>query len=65
VRSTIQAEVLGTVQTEAAGSVQTSGELPYTGSNTAGLVLAGLSVLTGGFILALLARTKTKAAPRS
>jgi LPXTG-motif cell wall-anchored protein len=57
-------EVLGTVQTqpEVAGAVQAQGALPYTGTNTVGLVAAGLSILLGGLLLVALARTKGRAA---
>jgi LPXTG-motif cell wall-anchored protein len=55
--------VLGTVQTpttvaEVLGAVQVNGELPYTGTNTGGMVAAGLAVLLGGALLVGLARTK-------
>jgi LPXTG-motif cell wall-anchored protein len=66
VTTTTEAEVLGTVQTtsttaaEAATAVQADGELPYTGTDTAGMVAAGLSVLLGGALLVGLARTKSR-----
>ncbi len=64
--TTTTVEVLGTVQTTAApttvaevmGAVQVNGELPYTGTNTSGMVAAGLAVLLGGALLVGLARTK-------
>ena len=59
--TTTEVEVLGTVQTTSttvAGAVQATGELPYTGSDTAGMVAAGMAVLLGGALLVGLARTK-------
>jgi LPXTG-motif cell wall-anchored protein len=46
------------VTPEVLGAVQVNGELPYTGTDTTGVVVAGLSVLVGGAVLAGLARTK-------
>ena len=40
------------------GAVQVNGELPYTGTDTTGMVVAGLAVLLGGALLVGLARTK-------
>ena len=57
--STTDVEVLGTVET-AAPAVQASGELPYTGSDAGGLVLAGLAVVLGGGALVALARLRTR-----
>ncbi len=57
--TTTDVEVLGTVQT-AAPAVQAEGELPYTGSDTGALVMAGLAVVLGGAALVTLARLRTR-----
>ena len=51
-----------TVRDDAAAAVTTEGALPYTGTDTAGLVIAGLSILLGGLLLVGLARTKARTA---
>ncbi len=62
--TTTEAEVLGTVQTtpdtaaEVLGSVQVEGELPYTGTDSSGLAVVGLSVVAGGAVLVLVARSR-------
>ncbi len=54
---TTAAEVLGTVQTQPeAAAVEASGELPFTGSNVALMVVSGLCVLAGGGALVAMAR---------
>ena len=64
-------EVLGAVQTtsttqaEVLGAVQVNGELPYTGSETTGLAVAGLIVTGGGAALVALARSRARHAVRS
>jgi LPXTG-motif cell wall-anchored protein len=66
--TTAPPEVLGSttiapssVQPEVLGEVQVAGELPYTGSNsTLVMVVAGMSVLTGGAILVAMARNKAR-----
>jgi LPXTG-motif cell wall-anchored protein len=54
--------VLGTVQTTAPAAVAASGTLPYTGTNTGGMVAAGLAILLGGLMLVGLARTRNRTA---
>ena len=65
----IPTEVLGTVQTpatdpvptEVAGAVQVAGELPYTGSRSTGLLVAGTAVTAAGAALVGLARARSRA----
>ncbi len=71
--TTAPPEVLGSttiapsaVQPEVLGEVQVAGQLPYTGSNsTLVMVVAGMSVLTGGAILVAMARSKARSAHKA
>jgi LPXTG-motif cell wall-anchored protein len=42
-------------------AVTSSGTLPYTGTDTTGLVAAGVAIVAGGLVLVGLARTKKQA----
>ena len=53
------------MQPDVLGEVQVAGELPYTGSDTVALVVAGMSVLTGGAILVMMARNKARSTQKS
>lgn len=64
--TTAPAEVGGVttiaVAPEVLGATQVNGELPYTGSETTGLAIAGLLIAAGGAALAALARYRARQA---